>query len=501
MNWTLTRKAECWVVLAIVCLGLLLRILSLGSQSIWIDEALSLDYAKMSMGSIVYEGAHFNQAPVYFLILKIWMHLGLWTETWARLLSALSGTAFIGIFYLVARRLLKGPAPLISAALLAVSPLAIWHSQDARMYGLMLLFSYAGLWLLLRYLDEGSMLSLVVSGILLELALYTHLYIVFLLPVLVLFLWFSRKEISPSRFKGALTALFIVGVGYLPWIWAVVTSSLLAAGFYRPISALSLPYALYAFSVGYSLGPSVGELHDHQKTYSLIQHHWPVIVLVTGAFGIAFIAGLVNLRRSCIRFRSLVLLLLIIPTLLPVAVTLMSQVTFNARYAILSFPIYLLLVAVGLTSLNSRVLAGVLGGGIALSTLLSLYGHYFDSVYAKADSRAAYQLIQERKGSDDCILVLGVTEAFQHYEGGTVQSRWLDLRRRDRLAAADQTLEGWSKECPRMWLVAGRLWESDPYHVSEALVAKYFRPIEEQEFPGLKVTEYRSLRVLGSSGG
>jgi hypothetical protein len=269
--------------------------------------------------------------------------------------------------------------------------------------------------------------------------------------------------------------------------------SKLEAGFYRPIDLFSLPYALYAFSVGYSLGPSVAELHDRGRTGVTLLAHWPAILLVAALFGVGFLVGLARARRYCGRFSALPILLLVLPVLFPVLVTLMSRVTFNARYAIVSFPAYLMFLGIGLSSLRFHVMSRLLEGGIAALMVTSLVANYCDPVYAKADSRAAFHLIEARKRPGDCVLVIGVTEAFRHYEEGALQSRWLDFRQRDRLRAAEEALREWSMECSGLWLVAGRTWEVDPFDVVDDLISKYFRLAEKGNLPGLRIVQYHSL--------
>ncbi len=482
------------ILLALLLLfGLTLRVYDLGAQSVWIDEALSLAWAKLPVTSIVYEGAHDNQAPLYFILLRWWMRLGPETEAWARLFSALLGTVLIGVFYLFVSEFAEKAVALVSAGLLTVAPLAVWHSQDARVYMLMLVSSYAGLLFLLRYLRGGGLLFLIGSGIALECALYTHLYAIFLFPPLLLFLWVSRKDIPPIRLFPVFTTLVVVGAAYVPWIWIALTTSRLDAGFYRSISIFSLPYALYAFSVGYSLGPSVAELHDQERTSALLLAHWPVILLVTVLFGVAFLRGLQRLKAYCGRFGLLLLLILSLPLVLPVLITLVSQVTFNARYAIVSFPAYLLIVAIGIVSLRGRA-AWLLGGSLAALMVASLMGRYYNPVYANADSRAAYRHIQAQRQPGDCVLVIGVTEAFRYYEGSEIQSRWLDLRQRDRIPVGDQLLREWSEECSGLWVVAGRTWESDPLNVIHDLLDKHFRPAGGHSFSGVEVSHYRSRK-------
>lgn len=130
------------LVLALTFLALGLRLYHLSSQSLWIDEVYSVVTAKISMDQIYYYSTKFsNSLPTYFLLLKIALASNTDTEYNARLLSALAGglsvPVFIGVVYCWRRHI--GTA-LLAGLLLAVNPLHIWYSQEARAYTLMLFF-------------------------------------------------------------------------------------------------------------------------------------------------------------------------------------------------------------------------------------------------------------------------------------------------------------------------------------------------------------------------
>jgi uncharacterized membrane protein len=72
-----------------------------------------------------------------------------------RSLSALFGTATVPVAYLVGRELIGRRAGLGLAAIVAVEPMLVWYSQDARAYALLVLLSSAALLFLLRARRTG----------------------------------------------------------------------------------------------------------------------------------------------------------------------------------------------------------------------------------------------------------------------------------------------------------------------------------------------------------
>ena len=165
-----------WVLLAlIVVFGAWLRFDGLGEPSMWLDEILHLGIARtlteqpwqgFLTGMTEVDGATENGA-LYYALFFLGDRL-LPGETGARLAPALVGTLTIGLMALVALRLgrLDQARPLdpigakalaaTSAFLLAISPLHVYFSREARPYYLLMAIA---LILLLALLDPRSRLG------------------------------------------------------------------------------------------------------------------------------------------------------------------------------------------------------------------------------------------------------------------------------------------------------------------------------------------------------
>ena len=483
----------------LLVLGLLLRLYHLGSQSVWIDEAHSLRLAALGPMEIIEKTMQENHPPLYFLALSAWMKFWPETEAVARLFSALLGTAFIAIFYRFCREILPGATSLLASAFLALSPWAVWHSQDARMYPLALVFSYLAFVLFFAYLRNGSLLRLAGFILVLLASLFTHFYAISIIPVLLIYLGWVRRALDPGRLHRMTGAIFLAGLCWMPWV-VVILSVVKAAGFYKPITVLSLPYVLYAFSVGYTLGPSPAELRPLVKAASIPLHHLPLVATVALLFGTLLIRGLWELSRGAKGRRFFVLLLLAVPLLLPIAVTLVHHpIDFNARYGFIAFPAYLIVLATGLLSIRGRKARSVLGAGVLALMGWSLYSHYTDSQYGKEDARAAFRLVNATQAPGDCVLVIGIAWAYQYYEeyyeGTPVHSRWLDFRSPGRLQATEAALQEWRQSCQTLWLVSGRDWEEDPMGLAVPMLEKWFSPVQETILTGVRVVRFERSDV------
>ncbi len=126
------RKMIFFVLFAII-----LRLINL-DQSFWLDEAITGTIARdLSMLQIFSEYLPLdNHPPLYLLIIHFIFQYLPNTEIVARVPSVLFGTVSVYLIFLLGKELLNKKAAYFGAALLASSPLAIYYSQENRMYAL-----------------------------------------------------------------------------------------------------------------------------------------------------------------------------------------------------------------------------------------------------------------------------------------------------------------------------------------------------------------------------
>jgi hypothetical protein len=277
----------------------------------------------------------------------------------------------------------------------------------------------------------------------------------------------------------------------LPWAWIVATSALHTAGFYKRIGWFTIPYVFYAFSVGYSFGPSLNELHHIWQRSDLLASLGAGVTLAGVLFGMVFIVGVVRGRVYFGRNLAFAGMIFTFPILLPMLVTSLTRIDFNARYAIIAFPIFLLFVAGGLRALPGPLFRAIVGCVLAMLLLSSVINYFRNDRYAKEDSRGAYERVESRFGTGDCLLVIGVHPAFRYYAGVTLPMRWLDFRSDSRVAQNRGTLERWRSECGRLWFVSGREWESDPLGLARGSLEEFFTPVSESHLVGVRILEMR----------
>ncbi len=128
--------------------------------------------------------------PLYYVAAWLWSRPFGTGEVGLRSLSALAGTTSIAVVYLGAVALpLPRRAGLIAAAIVAVSPVAIWFSQDARAYALAFLLTGLSFLFFARARRSGSGRDLAWWAGFSALAIATHYFAGFVvLPEAVLLL-------------------------------------------------------------------------------------------------------------------------------------------------------------------------------------------------------------------------------------------------------------------------------------------------------------------------
>jgi mannosyltransferase len=180
---------------ALTLLAALVRLPTLAQQSFWLDEGYTERLVRMSFGGMLQTIPRTESTPpLYYAVAWVWTRLFGFSEFGLRSMSALAGIATIPVAYALARRLAGRPAAAVAGLLLAVSPLMVWFSQEARAYALATLLATITVLCVVGWLQErrrGWLVGWAVAG---ALGVATHYFVVFVIgPELALLWWGSRR--------------------------------------------------------------------------------------------------------------------------------------------------------------------------------------------------------------------------------------------------------------------------------------------------------------------
>jgi hypothetical protein len=200
----------------IVAVGAALRFWALGHQSFWYDEIATTGVLRPSLfGTLGALPNTESTPPLYYVLAWGWSRVTGVNEVGLRSLSALAGTATIAVAWAAGREAVSERVGLFAAAIVAVNPMLIWYSQEARAYALLALAGAISFWLFLRACRDPTPRALAAWAIACVFALLTHYFAVFLIgaEALVLF-WTRRAQLHAIALALLPTAL--VGLALLP---------------------------------------------------------------------------------------------------------------------------------------------------------------------------------------------------------------------------------------------------------------------------------------------
>jgi len=418
-----------WLILLVLALAAFLRLFELGTNSLWLDEVYQVDVSSHSWGAIIrsciYSDTH---PPLYYLLQHLWIILFGQSEAAVRSLSACLGILSVLVLYYLGRELFNRTVGLIASLFLAISWFAIYFSQEARPYSLLLALTLLSFLFFVKALkSEKTRIRYVALYAFASILLcYTHLYGLFVIATQALFLFLYRR--SYAKGKAALWyALAITVLSFGPWIYvlATKTSQTGIAG----LSWLPMPSAGL---VGDTLLKLIG---TYPTSIVLLLLFLPLCVIGMSYprkypgqrrfEGISQTLRDMDVHISVVQpGTALLLLWFFVPLVLSLFISWAITPIFWSRYLIGILPALYLLAACGINNLYSTarvytsrpgLVPGVFLALVVIVTIPGLYGYY--SSPQKEQWRDVAALVQQESTPADAIVVYpdGYAGPFTHY--------------------------------------------------------------------------------------
>jgi len=442
-----------WLLL-VVAGALALRLYRIDWQSALVDENFSLmladrSFARMIAG-IIRDTVH---PPLHYIVLWGWVRLFGFDQMQSRLLSALFGMLSVPMMFLVGRRLLNPRAGLIAALLLAVSQLAVHHSQEGRMYAMAFLLVLCAVFYFVRTLQDRQMKDWLLFLLFSVLMLYTSYYSSTVLLACAVFVFVRRKEYPLPR-RWIVATPVILALALLPWLTSGVVSAFVARGdinkdpgfmrfeWTRPITSLNW------FNSGKWNG-------------IYVQSPWWSIPAGLLLFTVPALLGLGPIRRRLHFLREveqatgsglLLILLWVFPMLIVALVSWSTNTQYDVRYVVYGMAGYLLLVALGFDSLGPATWRGLALAAAVAYSAGSLHAVYY--IQFKGDYRGASRYVVERFRPGDCLCFMPRGKTTNIPEYWYVHGRSLVNAP---LVSSDRLAQG-SYPCSRVWMIWDHAW-------------------------------------------
>lgn len=392
-------------LLALVIVGAGLRFYGLGSQSLWRDEAISWQFATQPTPAAMIEIVARNDLhpPLWYLLLYSVVHLFGGSEVALRLISAVSGVALIVAGYALARELFGRLVGLLSAVIFGLSPFLLRYSQEARSYSFLALLTCLTLLALVTWQAQPSARRLLTYGGLMAAMLYTHNWSFLVWAAInayVLGLMLVDRTVR-QRLRAWIGVNVFIGALYFPWLPIFLRSLGRSTAWVQteetPLELLL--QTLQAWTAGWRAMP------------------FYVLLLALGTLS----AAQLSWRRPFVRGHPATryTLLLITTGGLPLALALIATTQKPLykpdRYTIVVYPMFAILLALGLAALRRR-------GLILLATLLlvALWGRK-DLGYltgpGKSNAYQAASYVAQRQQSGDLLVFAPdpIAQSFNYY--------------------------------------------------------------------------------------
>ena len=345
------------VVLAV---GLVLRFWT--RSGLWLDEALTVNIARLPLHDIPDALKHDGAPPLYYYLLHFWMVLFGQSNSAVRALSGLFAVATLPVAWLCGRRLGGRAVAWTMLVLVASAPFAVYYATESRMYALVILLTGCGFLALGRAADRPRPGNLIAVAVVTAALLYTQYWSIYLVAMVGIWMVASivrtRRHGHPEEAPWA--ALLAVAAGcllFVPWVPTFLYQSRhTGTPWAAPPNFSAVINALTGFTD--NQGSTLASGTNQGRLLAVIYF----AMLALAVFGVGRSGRIIELDLRT-RPRSRSLGFVVLGTLFAaIAGGIVTSSAFSSRYAAVVFLPFLLLVALGTaTLLNPRARVIVVG--------------------------------------------------------------------------------------------------------------------------------------------
>lgn len=355
-------------------------------SDLWLDEALSVNIARLPLSSIGTWLRHDGAPPLYYWMLHIWTGWFGTGDLAVRSLSSVFGVLALPAAWACARKLGGRRLAWVATLLLASNPYAVRYATETRMYGLEILLVFLGILAVRSAVDRPSPARLTGVAVVSAALVWTHYWCLSFVAaawiVVVLVAWRSSAQLRANATRTAVAIAF-GAASFVVWIpnflyqsghtgtpWAV-----------PQVPVLPLATSLFDFSGGW-------------RTEGWMLFYAATLLLALGAVGRHAGRGAVALD---VHVRSEVWPEAVVGVLglgLGATVAYIGGSGFQSRYSAAVLPCFVLVMARGVTVLGDRrvqsvvlavlVACGLVGGARNVTTARTQAGDAARAIAARA---------------------------------------------------------------------------------------------------------------------
>ena len=456
-------KNEYFLLSLIVALGVALRIFHLSTESIWLDEGISILLSRQDLAHIIQSAANDVHPPLYYIVLHYWILIFSDSETCARALSVLLSALSIVFTYKIARTLFNKPTALLSAGLLSISVFHIREAQESRMYTLLLLLSLLSFHLAQKALQHKKNSTLLLFVLCNSALLYTHLFGFFTIAAQSLYLLYlyASKNIGALEFRKGAGIFVLILASFSPWISILLQQM----QYFKSAHHIAQPGILEPFYALYSFAGSK--------------------ILFT-AFTLLAIKGAWMTIKQKKEFYFLGLWLLC-PLLLPIFISQFSSSIFLHKYAIVASVPYFIFAAKGIADVHNKFSKASAIALVIFCSAAALKNYYFTT--KKEEWRQVYQHLSNHVKNGETIVFHAKyvkKNAFDYYaKKDQFNELVFPLTDKDIDSNNISELKNIIQEKKKIWLVISHA--HDDHHLLQKEIIARYKIKEHSTFIGIEL--------------
>ena len=407
-------------------IGFALRLYVLDKESLWYDELLELDITQQPLNAILPLLPRHTALPLDYILLHFWV-LGGRQDFWVRLPALFYGILALPVAYQLGRIWFGAWGGWLLMALMALSPLHLYYSREARPYSLLLLgilLTCYAVWRLRYRIRWRYVVMLQVGTLIFALShFFANAIYLPLFGLLTVDLIFSQNRKHVMR---VIELVLVTGV--------VAFVTIVSLGWGGPMLKTSRGFAETIleperFTLDAEEKPNQGagpEISWNYFTWKVMKpmvlRHSDIALWLLNALALAGFAFLLSHKRY--RLAWFLSIWLIVPTLVILAFLLHQGTFFSVRYILSTLPAYLALVTAGILGVIvwgdrfggrrvATVLSIVIGGFIFLNFFYGVTLIYDNKV--KEDWRLVGDFLWKNARPEDTVIVINGEETLNWY--------------------------------------------------------------------------------------
>jgi len=353
-----------WIV---TLLGVILRLYKLGSHNLWFDELGTILYTSLS----IFKSGNAFSHHLYYVILKYWIFLFGKSELSLRFPSVLFGILSILLIYRLGRITFNRKVGIISAFILAISPMHIWYSQEARGYSLSVLLTMLVVYFfytILKSHKKSYITGFIIVSILAFSNNYFSLYSVITASVFLILYSYKQSFMGKMRFKKIesvrqrkdwlILKILVILIFVIPQLYSLYLNIIkIVDNFWIPKPTFAAILAtFYNFNAGYNSMAMVN-----------------FIMFIT--LSLLLIYGIWEWRETKRAELIQLSLFLFAPIIVTFIISQKIPVYLDRQLMFFS-PFYYILISAGLAKINNRMISAGIYIIIAFSSLLCLNNYF-----------------------------------------------------------------------------------------------------------------------------